>query len=432
MARELSRLAQPQSAAGGQRKGYGTATVATGARREAIDAVRGAVMVIMALDHVRDFVHSGAMTFQPEDLAQTTPILFLTRWVTHVCAPAFVLLAGIAANRRLQRDGSAPTLSVYLATRGLWLIVVELTLLRFALNFRYGPADPWLLLVLCALGLSMMVLAPLIRLPTGVLGAAGLAVILLHNTLDNIRAADLGALGPLWMLLHQQGVFVVAGQVVIVAYPMLPWAGLLAVGFAAGGLFESRARPPPPRACLHRRSPHPLVPSATVVERLRRPAAMVAAGHASDDGALVPPDHEVPAIACLPADDGGPDAAGARLVRAPHAWASASTGRHREGPAVLLRRPLLRRAFCRVVSGLVEVPGFLARISVGAFSFDGRTPSRVSTRLRLAAVGRLRRLGRSRAVDVSDVPLVRRHQGRAPMVVAGIRVIPTTAASRIL
>jgi uncharacterized membrane protein len=75
-------------------------------RNDAIDAVRGSVMVIMALDHVRDFVHAGAMTFQPEDLTRTTPMLFLTRWVTHICAPAFVLLAGIAAHRRLRRGGS--------------------------------------------------------------------------------------------------------------------------------------------------------------------------------------------------------------------------------------------------------------------------------------------------------------------------------------
>ena len=77
------------------------------ARHTALDAVRGAVMVVMALDHVRDFVHVGAMSFQPENLARTTPILFLTRWVTHVCAPAFVFLAGLAAYRKLQRDGPA-------------------------------------------------------------------------------------------------------------------------------------------------------------------------------------------------------------------------------------------------------------------------------------------------------------------------------------
>lgn len=207
-------------------------------RHDAIDAVRGAVMILMALDHVRDFVHAGAMSFQPEDLSRTTPLLFLTRWITHICAPAFVLLAGMAAYRRLQRDGSAARLSSFLFTRGLWLIVVELTLIRFALNFRYGGQDAWLLLVLCALGLAMMMLAPLVRLPAPVVGVAGLAVVLLHNLLDPVRAATFGAWAPLWMLLHEQGVFFVAGQVVVVAYPMLPWAGLLAVGFAAGGLFD--------------------------------------------------------------------------------------------------------------------------------------------------------------------------------------------------
>jgi uncharacterized membrane protein len=207
-------------------------------RNDAIDAVRGLVMVIMALDHVRDFVHAGAMTFQPDDLSRTTPVLFLTRWVTHICAPAFVLLAGIAAQRRLRRDGSVSGLAVFLATRGLWLIVVELTLIRFALNFRYGAADPWLLLVLCALGASMILLAPLVRLRAGVVGTAGLVVILLHNTLDTVRAADFGSWAPLWMLLHEQGVFVVAGQILVVAYPILPWAGLLALGFAAGRLFD--------------------------------------------------------------------------------------------------------------------------------------------------------------------------------------------------
>lgn len=209
-----------------------------GTRLGAIDAGRGLVMVLMALDHVRDFVHAGAMTFQPEDLSRTTPFLFLTRWVTHVCAPAFVLLAGIGARRWLARHGAVPRLSSYLTTRGLWLIVVELTLIRLALNFRFGLADPWLLLVLCALGLSMIVLAALVWLPPRAVGAAGLAIVLLHNTLDPIRAADAGAWAPLWLLLHQQGVFTVAGQVILVAYPMLPWAGLLAIGFAAGGLYH--------------------------------------------------------------------------------------------------------------------------------------------------------------------------------------------------
>ena len=207
------------------------------ARHAALDAVRGAVMVVMALDHVRDFVHVGAMSFQPEDLARTTPVLFLTRWVTHICAPAFVFLAGLAAHRKLQRDGPA-SLARYLLARGLWLIVIELTVLRFALNFRFSTQDPWLILVLCAIGVSMMILAALVSLPPLVVGAIGLAVVLLHNLFDSVRAADLGALAPLWLLAHQQGVFTVAGQAFVVAYPILPWAGVIALGFSAGTLYD--------------------------------------------------------------------------------------------------------------------------------------------------------------------------------------------------
>ncbi len=95
-------------------------------------------MIIMALDHVRDFVHVGAMTFSPEDLARTTPLLFFTRWVTHICAPTFFLLAGFGASFRLQRTGSKNELSWFLLTRGLWLIVIELTLMRLAMNFTFS------------------------------------------------------------------------------------------------------------------------------------------------------------------------------------------------------------------------------------------------------------------------------------------------------
>jgi uncharacterized membrane protein len=206
-------------------------------RLTAIDAVRGTVMVVMALDHVRDFVHAGAMSFQPEDLARTTPTLFMTRWVTHVCAPAFVFLAGIAVHRRLRRKGRA-SVSRYLLTRGLSLIIIELTLLRFALNFRFSSQDPWLLLVLCAIGVSMMILGALVFLPPAAVGAFGLAVVTLHNLFDGVRAVDLGAWSPLWLLAHQQGVFTVGRQAVVVAYPILPWAGVMALGFAAGALYD--------------------------------------------------------------------------------------------------------------------------------------------------------------------------------------------------
>jgi uncharacterized membrane protein len=208
------------------------------ARIISLDAVRGLVMAIMALDHVREFFHADAMVFQAEDLARTTPILFLTRWITHVCAPGFVFLAGLAAARRLRRGGSPAGLSRYLAMRGLWLVLLEITVMRFALNFRFSAQDPVLLIILVALGLSMVGLAGLVWLPRPAIGAFGAAVVIGHNLLDPLRPADFGAWAPLWNLVHDPGAFSAAGRLVIVGYPVLPWAGLMAVGFAAGAIYD--------------------------------------------------------------------------------------------------------------------------------------------------------------------------------------------------
>ena len=215
------------------------------ARLTAIDALRGAVMVIMALDHTRDFFHAGAMTFSPEDLARTTPILFFTRWITHVCAPVFLFTAGIGAFLRLQRPGATKgQLSRFLWTRGLWLIVVELTVMRLAMNFTLETRFPVLLLVLWALGVSMIALAALIHLPHRVLAVASLAVIALHNGLDGVQASQFGALAGLWNVLHQPGVFLLGGVPIVAGYPVLPWIAVMAAGFTAGPIFlrEPQAR----------------------------------------------------------------------------------------------------------------------------------------------------------------------------------------------
>lgn len=203
-------------------------------RVTAVDALRGAVMIVMALDHVRDFTHAGAMSFSPEDLTRTTPIVFFTRWITHVCAPAFMFLAGVGAFLRLQRDGSTARVSRFLWTRGLFLIVVELTVMRLAMNFTFDARYPVLLLILWALGLSMVALAALIWLPFRALAVVSLGLIGLHNLLDGINASQLGALAPLWNILHQQGLFTLGGLPFVVAYPLLPWIGVMAGGFCFG------------------------------------------------------------------------------------------------------------------------------------------------------------------------------------------------------
>jgi len=204
-----------------------------------VDALRGAVMVVMALDHTRDFFHIGAMAFSPEDLSQTTPALFLTRWVTHICAPVFVLLAGVGAWCKGQRDGSRAALSRFLASRGIWIALVELLLMRLVLNFSLSMQYPVLLLILWALGVSMLALAVLIYLPPRALVLVSLAIVVFHNTFDGVQAASLGSLGPWWLLLHQQGVIPWAGLVFVVAYPVLPWIGVMGLGYCLAPVLAS-------------------------------------------------------------------------------------------------------------------------------------------------------------------------------------------------
>jgi uncharacterized membrane protein len=206
-------------------------------RVEAIDALRGAIMIVMALDHVRDFIHRAAMSSSPTDLVRTTPVLFFTRWITHFCAPGFMFTAGLGAFLWWQRGRTRKELSIFLATRGLWLIVLELTVMRLAYDFDLSLAHPTFLLVLWVLGGCMIGLAALVWLPERLLIALSLVVIALHNTLDGVRAARFGALAPLWNLLHQPGPVRVAGTVVIVGYPFVPWIAVMTLGFCAGRIF---------------------------------------------------------------------------------------------------------------------------------------------------------------------------------------------------
>src|SRR5437588_646734 len=172
-------------------------------RIQSVDALRGAIIMIMAIDHVRDFVSAAAMSFSPTDLSRTTAALFLTRWITHFCAPVFAFTAGIGACLWLGRGRTTGQLSRFLPTRGVWLVFLELTLLRFILFFNVAFSNTLIILaVIWMLGLSMVVLAGLVHLPTRVLAALSILVIVGHNLLDGIPAQRFGGAAWLWEVLH--------------------------------------------------------------------------------------------------------------------------------------------------------------------------------------------------------------------------------------
>ena len=200
-------------------------------RLRSVDALRGFVMIIMALDHVRDFVHRAAMSSSPTDLTVTTPALFMTRWITHLCAPAFMLTAGLGAYFYWKNGNRTKgQLSWFLVTRGLWLIVLELTVMQLAYNFDVSSSYPIFLLVLWVLGACMIVLAALIWLPMPLVAVLSVAAMLLHNLWDGVQV---------WNLVHQVSVFQVAGQTVIAPYTLVPWFAVMALGFCLGPIFST-------------------------------------------------------------------------------------------------------------------------------------------------------------------------------------------------
>jgi uncharacterized membrane protein len=204
-------------------------------RVDAVDLLRGAVMILMALHHTRDYL--GDVTASPTNLATASTALFLTRWITHFCAPVFFLLTGTGAALAL-RHRSRGELSRFLWTRGLWLVVLEETLVRtlwqFNVDYRLTVVN-----VLWALGWSLIALAALSRMSVGAIATVGARLIALHNLADGVTPAAFGPLAPLWSLLHQPGpLFVSPRAFVFVAYPLVPWIGVTAVGFALGRIYE--------------------------------------------------------------------------------------------------------------------------------------------------------------------------------------------------
>jgi len=204
------------------------ASVPTRDRIASVDIIRGAVMVLMAIDHVRVF--AGVPT-------NGTPGVFFTRWVTHFCAPAFIFLAGTAAYLYAQKVGRRSSLAKFLVIRGLWLVLLELTLLRFGWTFNFDYANFTFAGVIWVIGWSMIVLAALVFLPVRIVGAIGVAIILLHNGLAPVLSGGENP-SPIMQVLYAGGNFGLAGLNIVVLYVLLPWAGVMAAGFAFGAVLR--------------------------------------------------------------------------------------------------------------------------------------------------------------------------------------------------
>jgi uncharacterized membrane protein len=217
-------------------------------RLDSIDLLRGVVMVIMALDHVRGHF-SNALGVDPVDLDHSTPGLFLTRWITHYCAPTFIFLAGVAAFLYGSHGKTKRQLSWFLLTRGLWLALLEITLIRWSWNFNFdyyesGAGVMW------AIGWSMVILSGLVYLPTSAVATIGIAIIALHNLFDVKTAEAMHLPDWLWSILHRADKFYMASGLSVSKFPeelamarfqsgyaVLPWAGVMAAGYGLGAIF---------------------------------------------------------------------------------------------------------------------------------------------------------------------------------------------------
>jgi uncharacterized membrane protein len=201
-------------------------------RIASIDFLRGAIMIIMALDHVRDYLYSGSFYYDPLDLEKTSGALFFTRWITHFCAPVFMLLAGTSAFIMSQKK-TKKELSAFLVKRGLWLVFLEMIVMNFGWNFNI-QFPVFFFITIWALGISMIVLAALIHFPKKIILAFCIILVAGHNLLDGVHITGntLPAFG--WSLLHEQQFFTWHGEMLLVGYPVIPWIGVMPLGYLMG------------------------------------------------------------------------------------------------------------------------------------------------------------------------------------------------------
>lgn len=206
-------------------------------RVASLDLFRGAIILLMALDHVRMYFGYGTWYSEPTDLLTTTPLLFFTRWITHFCAPIFVFLAGTSAFLVGVRKENVRELARYLCTRGLWLIFVEIVIVNLAWTFDLTYSFI-ILQVIWAIGISMLILSVLVFLQDQWILVIGLILVFGHNALDNIQMHGSGFKDLLWYTLHQPEITNLGTHLVNFVYPTLPWTGLMALGYVCGNLYK--------------------------------------------------------------------------------------------------------------------------------------------------------------------------------------------------
>jgi uncharacterized membrane protein len=207
-----------------------------------IDILRGIVMVIMALDHVRDLMHTTSITQQPTDLSASTPLLFFTRWITHLCAPTFVFLSGVSVFLSMKGKNDVRATRRFLLTRGLWLIVLEFTLVNFGIWFDIH-FQVFLFGVIAAIGFGFIVLALLLNCSRKTIGLIGLAIIFLQNLVPLVPGDETSIFKKILTPLFSPGVFPFGeGRLFFMGYPPVPWLGIMLVGFASGYFFSLEKR----------------------------------------------------------------------------------------------------------------------------------------------------------------------------------------------
>lgn len=206
------------------------------ARIHSIDILRGIIMVIMALDHVRDFFSNSPV--DPLDLEKASTLLFLTRWITHFCAPTFIFLSGASAFLSLSKKKTKKEAALFLLTRGIWLLVLELTIIGFGWQFDIAFHTVFAQ-VIWAIGWSMIILSALIFMRPVYVGVFGLILIFGHNAFDYIKADSWGQYKFFWMFLHETNFYQVNSyESIFLLYPLIPWVGVMAAGYAFGSLFK--------------------------------------------------------------------------------------------------------------------------------------------------------------------------------------------------